>query len=57
MPRGRKKKILSGDEKASPITLDKNEVLRQAKNLGLFNKNKKYKTYDIILTQDEYEKI
>ena len=35
----------------------KKDILKDAKDLGLFKKNKKYKTHDIILSQDEYDKL
>ena len=35
----------------------KKDILKDAKDLGLFKKNKKYKTHDIILSHDEYNKL
>ena len=53
MPRGKKRTPV----KEKTFSLNKEDVLKQAKILGLFKSNKKYKTHEIILTQDEYEKI
>ena len=35
----------------------KKEVLKKAKDAGLFQYNKMYKQYEIIITTNEYEKI
>ncbi len=38
-------------------TCDKDSILRDAKDFGLFKYNKKYRQWEIIIPLDEYEKI
>jgi len=65
MPRGRKKKIIQEEslkveksvEKSVEKLLTREEILKQAKKLGLFQRNKYNATYEIIVPIKEYEQI
>ena len=63
--RGRPKKIIKLEEEIKTVITkqkeekksNKEKILQQAKNLGLFSYNKMYKQYEIIILVNEYEKI
>jgi len=49
MPRRKKQ------EKQEKKELTREQVLKMAKELGLFQKNREFKRYEIIISFDEYE--
>ncbi len=67
MPRGRKKRVITPEkiEKSADVKkeikeavlFDKDKILKQAKEAGLFKHNKMYGKWEIIISAEEYEKI
>lgn len=55
----REKSNVEEDVSVEPMkrVLTKEDVLKNAKVVGVFNYNKKFKQYEIILSIDEYEKL
>lgn len=57
MPRGKKvKKVEELSEVKSKVPVRK-DILKQAKALGLFKRNKYNATYEIIVSIKEYEEL
>lgn len=58
MVRGKRRKaVIPQEEKVVDRKLDKLGVLKRAKELGMFTKNKAYRQYEIIVPINDYEKL
>ncbi len=63
----RRKKIITPEKVDKPVKVkkeieeavlnNKDEILKQAKNAGLFKYNKMYRRWEIIILLEEYDKI
>ena len=57
MPRGKKNKKVVNSSEVKSEAPTKKDVLKQAKSLGLFKRNRYNATYEIVVPIGEYEQL